>query len=243
MSFDAVLLGRGWCFDTASKLSAEQAARLKAAPYPGHPMLALWRYVSLGAPSPADITPAERDAILGTGWLLGLVQHVQYPSWQADAASGLAHGKSAVAHAQLVGYPAGSHIGLDMEGLGNAGAPVMGYVVAWADTVHAAGYRVLLYVGYLDGLPDALVTALAEGGYVDAWWSDFGPRALPQGLGFAMKQHAQNTVAGIGVDPDEVLIPGAIAVMGLHPSERPTEPELPEDVEPHSDPVPEPHAA
>lgn len=232
VSFVASTLGRGWGFDTTHRFTAVDAARLKAASWVG-PTLALWRYVSLGAPSPADITPDERDAILGAGWLLGLVQHVQYPSWHADPASGLAHGKAAVAHAQLVGYPPGCHLAVDMEGLGDEGAPVMGYVVSWADTVHAAGYRVLMYVGYLDGLPDAVVRALVEGGYVDAFWSDFGPRALPMGLGFAIKQHAETTVAGIQVDPDEVLLPGLIAVMGLAPDE---------DVEPHPN-LDEPHVA
>jgi hypothetical protein len=234
VTFAPTQLPRSWCFDTASKLDAASAARLKSAPYPGQPLSAVWRYVSLGAPSPGDITVAERDAILGAGWLLGLVQHVQYPSWHADPASGLAHGAAAVAHAQLVGYPQGCHIGLDMEGLGNSGAPVMGYVVSWADAVHAAGYRVLMYVGYDDGLPDPMVSSLASQGYVDAFWSDFGPRTLPAALSFCMKQHVQTTVAGIGVDPDEVLVGGVVAVMGIDTTERETEPELPPD--PHVDP-------
>ena len=209
-----VLLGRGWCFDTVWQFHPAEAQVLKRAPYPGQPLLALWRYVSLGAPSPADITPAEVAAILGAGWLLGLVQHVERPSWQADPASGSAHGAAAVAHAQLVDYPPGCHIGLDMEGIGDAGAPVVGHVVAWADAVHDAGYKVLLYVGYDDGLADTDMLRLCAGGYVDALWSDYGPRSLPPGLSFAMKQHAQTTVAGIDVDPDEVLSPGVIAVMG-----------------------------
>lgn len=214
-AYKPVLLDRCWGFDLNWMLSAGEAGVLKKAPYPGQPTSVLWRYVSLGDPSPHDITVAERDNILGAGWLLGLVQHVQYPSWSADPAGGMAHGAHAVAHAQLVGYPPGCHIGLDMEGLGNAGAPVMGYVVAWADAVHAAGYRVLMYVGYQDGLTAAQHKSLQDGGYVDAWWSDFGPRSLPEGCAFAMKQHTQTTIAGIQVDPDEVLLPGVIAVMGI----------------------------
>jgi hypothetical protein len=236
MSFQPVPLSRGWCFDTIHQFSAADAARLKASGYVGQPLLALWRYVSLGAPSAADITPAERDAILGAGWLLGLVQHVQRPSWQADPASGLSHGAAAVAHAQMVGYPPGCHLAVDMEGLGDQGAPVMGYVVAWADAAHAAGYRVLMYEGYDDGLTNAEHQALSDGGYVDAWWSDYGPRTLPQSLRFALKQHSQTTVAGIGVDPDEVLISGAIAVMGLA-SSADTDPAPPmpheDETEPH----------
>lgn len=211
----------GYAYDTSWKLTSGEAGVLHRAPPPvgvsGAPV-ALWRYVSLGTPSTADITVAERDAILGAGWLLGLVQHVERPSWQADPATGMAHGAAAVAHARLVGYPAGAHLGLDMEGLGNADAPVMGYVVAWADAVHAAGYRVLMYVGYDDGLSLGAHKALQDGGYVDAWWSDFGQRQLPEGCSWAIQQHAQTTVAGIAVDPDEILAAGAIALMGLDDS-------------------------
>ncbi len=226
--YKPVPLERGWCFDTNWVLSSGEAGVMKRAPYPGQPTLALWRYVSLGDPSPNDITTLERDNILNAGWLLGLVQHVQYPSWAASPASGMAHGAHAASHAQLIGYPPGCHLGLDMEGLGNAGAPVMGYVVAWADAVHAAGYRVLMYVGYQDGLSAAQHKALQDGGYVDAWWSDFGPRTLPDGCAWAMKQHVQTTIAGIQVDPDEVLIAGAIAVMGIDDGDPVTKDETPD---------------
>ena len=235
--FVATPLSRGWAFDTVHVFTPADAAHLKAASYPGTPLLALWRYVSLGAPSPADITTAERDAILGAGWLLGLVQHVERPSWQANGSNGLSHGTTAAAHARLVEYPLGCHLGLDLEGLSDSGAPVMSYVQAWADAVHAVGHRVLLYVGYDDGLTDAQVTTLVGTGAIDAFWSDFGPRSLPPPLSFAMKQHAQATVLGIGVDPDEVLVAGTISVMGIMPADRTTEPELPE---PHPD-VTDPH--
>ena len=232
MSFAATLCPVGWGFDTIHVFTPALAARLKAAHYPG-PLLALWRYVSLGEPfSRADITPGERDAILGAGWLLGLVQHVQRPSWQADAGLGAAHGCAAVAHAASVGYPAGCHIALDLEGVGNPGAPVMGYVVRWAEKAHAAGYRVLLYCGYDDGLTDTQVTALAQGGHVDEFWSDFGPRSLPIPYQFSVKQHAQTLVAGVSVDPDEIRLAG-LALMGLVPDTIPAPP--PEDAEPHHD--------
>jgi len=229
MSLVSVPLGRGWCFDTIHQFTLADAIHLKGASYPGQPLLALWRYVGLGAPSPADITIAERDAILSAGWSLGLVQHVERPSWQANGSNGLSHGTTAAAHARLVEYPLGCHLGLDLEGLGDSGVPVMSYVQAWADAVHAVGYRVLLYVGYDDGLTDAQVTALVGTGAIDAFWSDYGPRTLPAGLSFAMKQHAQTTVLGIGVDPDEVLSPGVICVMGRIADTDPAPP----DVEPH----------
>jgi hypothetical protein len=214
MTFAAVAAPKGWAFDTITKFSPTSAAHLKSASWVG-PLVALWRYVSLGAPSLGDITATERDAILGAGWLLGLVQHVEEPSWKADSNNGTLHGQAAVAHAQLVEYPVGCHIGLDMEGLGDAGSPVLDYVRKWAAVVHAAGYKVLMYVGYDDGLTQAQHETLASEGTVDAWWSDYGPRQLPDGQFWSVKQHSQTTVAGIGVDPDEILVDNRLVLMGL----------------------------
>jgi hypothetical protein len=64
-----------------------------------------------------------------------------------------------------------------------------------------------------DGMTQAQHSELAS--VVDAWWSDFGPRQLPTPLRFSLKQHAQTSVAGIGVDPDEILIDAALVLMGL----------------------------
>lgn len=213
MSFAAVSLARSWGYDTDTKLTMGSASVLKRAPYPGQPMLFVFRYVPLSGTSLGDITIAERDAILAAGWLLGLVQHVLKPSWQADATMGTQHALAAVQAAQAVDYPSGCALGLDMEGLGDAGAPVEAYIQGWSTVVRAAGYKVLLYVGYDDGLTEVQTLAIAD--YVDAWWSDFGPRSLPPPLQFAIKQHAQTKVAGIDVDPDQCLLDGIISLMGI----------------------------
>jgi Domain of unknown function (DUF1906) len=221
VSFAAVPLARSYGYDTDTKLTTGSASVLRRAPYPGTPsgqirqVLFLFRYVPLSGVSLGDITVAERDVILGAGWLLGLVQHVLRPSWQADATMGTQHALAAVQAAQAVGYPAGCALGLDMEGLGDSGAPVEAYVQGWSTVVRAGGYKTLLYVGYDDGLTAAQTLAIAD--YVDAWWSDFGPRSLPPPLQFSLKQSAQTTVAGIGVDPDQCLRDGTICLMGSVP--------------------------
>lgn len=209
----------GWGFDTDMVLSAQSAEHLADAQYQGHDMGFALRYVSLGAPAKTDITVAERDNILSAHLSLGLVQHVERPDWQADNTVGTAHGQAAAHHAQLVEYPAGCHIGLDVEGLGDAGAPVYDYIAYWCDQVAAAGYLPLIYDGYQDGLTLALKAQLVTRGIVRAsdWWSDFGQRFLPPGLAFAMKQHAQTTLAGVLIDPDEILVPGVVSFMGNVP--------------------------
>jgi Domain of unknown function (DUF1906) len=217
MVFAPTVLAKGWAFDTNFKFTQASAAALLASPILT-PKWAVKRYVSLGTPSPADITVVERDAIFAAGWLgLGLVQHVEMPHWIATPQNGQAHGAAAVAHAQLIGYPKGCHIGVDIEGLGNAGAPVQEYVTGWAQEVNGAGYLTLPYDGYDDGMSDAVKLALSYAGLVRPgdWWSDYGPRVLPTGLSWLLKQHSQVTMAGTPVDPDEVLVDNVLTVMGI----------------------------
>ena len=215
--FSATALAKGWAFDTNFQFSQASAAALLASPILPSKR-ALLRYASLGAPSPRDITVVERDEIFAAGWQgLGLVQHVEMPSWIASPQNGQQHGAAAVAHAQLIGYPVGCHIGVDIEGLGNAGAPVQQYVTAWAKEVNGAGYLTLPYDGYDDGMPDAVKLALVAAGLVRPgdWWSDYGARTLPSGLTWLVKQHSQTTIAGTPVDPDEILVDNVLMVMGL----------------------------
>ena len=219
MTFAPIPLPLCWGFDTNEKLTCAMARALLMTPFPASPRAFLGRYVSLGNPSPSDITPDERDGVFAAGWQwLLLVQHVEYPHWSTSAAVGDQHGAAAVRHAQLVEYPAGCHLAVDIEGVGTPGSPTYDYLACWAAPVHRAGYKVLCYDGYDDGLPLDLKARLTAAGIVDAWWSDFGPRSLPDGQRFAVKQHAQTKVAGIDVDPDEVLVPGVVMVMGLAPS-------------------------
>jgi len=217
----AVALQRGWAFDTNTKLTRASAAALWSATFTGSPRTppdkrAVVRYVSLGAESPKDLTSDEITDIFAAGVpAIVIVQHVNYPEWQANNLLGTQHGEAAVRNAQALGYPLGCHLALDIEGLGNAGPPAYDYVAYATDPIHAAGYVPLIYDGYDDGLADQWKTQLVTRGCVGQkdWWSDFGPRVLPAPLLFAWKQHVQMTLGGTVTDPNEILIDNYIMAM------------------------------
>lgn len=224
-----VALPRGWAFDTNAKLTRASARAMLLAPFPGTPRVAVGRYLSLGAPSPKDLTIEERDEIFDAGWpAIFLVQHVNYPDWIANSQLGTQHGLAAARHAQLIEAPPGTDIAPDIEGLGNSGALAYDYLCYWADAVRYLGYEVTPdlvadppgygvrpYDGYDDGLPAVYKSLLLQRGVVAAnkWWSDFGPRTLPAPEQYSMKQHAQITLGGVKVDPDEVLLDGVVTAM------------------------------
>lgn len=194
--------------DTNTKLTAASAKALSVSTILGQPCKFVFRYVSLGSPSPGDITRAELGTILDAGLCLGLVQHVRYPGWTATSQLGGSQGKAAANHALAVGYTQMAALGLDLEGVKNSGQDVEDYVCSWAGEVHQAGYQVLLYVGYECGLSQEQLGRLGDQGVVDLYWSDFGPRTLPAGHTFVMKQHVQTVTGGVTVDPDSVQVAG-----------------------------------
>lgn len=201
MAFVALRMAACWLADTNAKLTSKSAAAIVAATVAGSAHVAgLIRYVSLGTPSPADITVAERDAILPS-CPLGLVQHVNEPGWVATAENGAQHGAAAAAHAKLIEYPAGCHIGVDMEGIHDVGAQVLAYLKAWIDAVHAAGFLVVVYWGYAFQVDPTSVLAML--GPNDVFWTDYGKHVAPPGAGWTLKQHAQSMVGGTLVDLDE----------------------------------------
>jgi hypothetical protein len=129
---------------------------------------------------------------------------VPRPGWQTGgAAGGTAAGQRDVAAAKRLGYPQGAHLAFDLEGLGDQGVSVEEYVLARCKVVRAAGYLPAAYEGYDDGLTMALRLALSGPDGVDVWWSDFGPRTPPPGIGFVCTQHAQMVFQGVCIDPDE----------------------------------------
>jgi hypothetical protein len=192
--------------DTNAKLTAQSAQQLAAATYQGSAIEFIARYVSLGAPSPGDITGDEVNAILAAGLALLLVQHVRNPGWTPSGAQGTSDGQHAAAHASSVGYAAGAHLVMDLEGVA-AGTPaqaVIDHVNGWASAVIQAGYQAMLYVGYEAILtPQQLYEALPD---IHRYWSDFGNRSVAT-RGFCMKQVSGTThLAGVpfGIDPDQI---------------------------------------
>ena len=178
-----------------------------------------------GVQSAGDITIGRLPMILSAGLGLWLVQHVAMPGWVASAQLGADLGGAAAEHAIEVGYLRTCHLGVDQEGCASVGRPVADFLEAWAAEVikvrapaptpafgevtipeaqvEEIGYRPLVYDGFAAGLtPDQLYAWLPR---VHLYWSDYGPRQVSH-RGFAVKQHAQQTLPGLpfAVDVDEV---------------------------------------
>lgn len=218
----AVALPRGWAFDTDTKLTLASAKAILTAPFPtgGLPRTAIGRYLSLENPSAGDLTIAERDDILAAGWpAIFLIQHVPWASWIANNRIGSLHGASAARQAKALGAAPGTHIAIDMEGLGNNGAAAYDYIAYASDSIRAPGFEFVprVYDGYDDGLPDQFKLLLYTRGIIAAldWWADFGPRQVPPPLRIAMKQHVTLKLGGTDVDPNEVLIDNVVMAMAL----------------------------
>lgn len=195
-SFVATPVPESWGCDTIFVFDAGHSEKLKNTPAEdGKPYAFILRYGE-------DLSLGERDLHLGLGWILCLVFHVARPSWQATPEEGTTHGNAMVSHANRLEAPAGMHVALDLEGLGDVGAPVMAYIRNVATVVHAAALKLLVYIGYCDGITLAQLAELVAEDSIDLLWSDFGSRTAPDGVGFVCKQSPQGMVAGVCVDRD-----------------------------------------
>jgi hypothetical protein len=207
------LVDSGLIVDTNSKLTAASAAKLYTAG-----VRWVWRYVFFRHPQgPGDLDAAELAAITGAGLGVLLVQHVRNPGWVGSSATGASDAAAAIANAQAAGctgrpdLPSGDPgrpvLALDLEGIGHGGPE---HSADWCPPVDAAGYRPLVYVGYASGMTTATLDALAG---EPVFWCDFAPFASrPQPTRpWGLHQHAQETLAGVGVDRDDLLTPGAFS--------------------------------
>lgn len=192
----------GHYFDTDEKLTLVTAAKLFAAP-PG--FIGCFRYLPLPAPNnpKPDIDARELEMLLSFAqFQVGLVQHVRDPGWDPRAHSGNIDGATAAQYALDAGYPTGSHIWQDLEGV-MSGADAGGVIVysnAWAERVRAAGFRAGLYVGFDVPLtPEQLHDDLTH----DSYWSDAGHRTVAV-RGCAIHQGKTVTVGGVRIDEDEI---------------------------------------
>jgi Domain of unknown function (DUF1906) len=186
--------------DTDCKLTADLIARVRAAGYRG-----VGRYVPLpDNKATEDIDAPELAAILAGGLGVLLVQHVRLPGWNPAAHSGDADAHTALEFARTAGYALRSHIFLDLEGIAGTGADTKAFAEAWAAAIAAGGYSAGCYVGY-----DVPLNAqeLYDLPTFDSYWSDAGPRAVAR-RGFAIKQQAEITIAGVPFDPDTIQVDG-----------------------------------
>lgn len=132
-------------FDTNTVVTAEVGAAFRTR---GFAFCA--RYLSRSSPQAGgDLSRAEAQAILGSGLALMAIQHVSKPGWVPTEALGSQFGAAAAENAQLIGFPSGVNVWLDLEGVrsGVASEDVIAYCNAWFSAVSAAQYRPGVYVG------------------------------------------------------------------------------------------------
>lgn len=187
-----------WGCDTDTPITHETARAIAAATYEGNPIRWVARYVSFIHPFPGDLTGLELRAILDAGLALIVVCHPPEPGWTASGQLGALHGTMAARNAHEAGYEAGAYLFLDLEGLANAGEPVIGYANEWCRCVSEAGYRCGVYVGYASGLSPL---ELYELPLPDRYWSDAAGRQVAA-RGVCCRQGPTVTIAGLSVDPD-----------------------------------------
>jgi hypothetical protein len=161
------------------------------------------RYVGRHATAPQDIMPKEAEGILASGLGLMLVQHVQNPGWVPSGAMGTEYGAFARDSANVIGYVPGAMIWLDMEGVkaGTDPQAVIDFCNNWIDQVGHAGFTPGCYIGFEPGLNGLHFYSLTR---FEHFWQAYNGDVVPNVRGFCMKQHTQQTLAGITFDPNTV---------------------------------------
>ena len=202
---------------TLSMVRAIKAHGIQTPDGETHPVAGIGRYVSLHRPNFAwDISREELKIITGEGLGCWLVQHVRYGvgskesplGWTPSGQLGGFDGALARRHANLVEYPDGAHLFLDLEGVNpsTTHASVADHCAQWALSLTAAAG---LAATYLPGLYDGYSPVLAP---EEMWslpdfriyWSDFGNRVMPH-RGFALKQIKENvTIGGVLCDVNQI---------------------------------------
>ena len=145
-------------FDANRPISAADAAAFVAKGF----TFAI-RYVRRQQEHDYDLSVSERDAVLGAGLGLMIVQHVAPDGWVPTGADGTLYGGTAVDALGKLGIPANVSVWLDLEGVkdGTPHQDVIDFCNNWFDVVDAIGYTPGLYVGFGCGLtPDELYHAL-----------------------------------------------------------------------------------
>jgi Domain of unknown function (DUF1906) len=184
-------------FDTASPISARQAAQARAMGFEF-----CIRYVSRQKGIPrGDLTSVEAQRILTAGLALMAVQHVSPEGWLPTKDLGMEYAGVAAANADQVGFPPGVNLWLDLEGIHHAApaAEVIQYCNAWFDKVAAAGFLPGIYVGgnaILSG--DELYWRLRTKHY---WRSESAVPDIPH-RGYQLIQRIVRGDAPFGVDID-----------------------------------------
>ncbi len=205
----------GLGFDTNQKISASQAASLRASGY-------TWcaRYLPLPDNDPRDdIDLAELAILLDAGFEVLLVQHVRYSGWNPRMHSGSLDASVAAAHAITAHYPIGAHIFCDWEGVVPGIDPHGGimFLESWSSRIISAGFSPGLYVGYQQPL-SALQLYDLRG--FDQYWSDAGHRVVDV-RGCSIEQDREETISGVKIDVDTMAPDrlGAVPMVAVNATE------------------------
>lgn len=115
------------------------------------------RYVRRHGVNSYDLNPPEIHRLLDAGLAIAPVQHVEHdgpPWWVPTADVGTVQGIVAASEMARLGFPPGSPIALDLEGVapGTPAEHVIGFAQAWRAIVVGAGFAPDLYVGRGAGL-------------------------------------------------------------------------------------------
>jgi len=214
--------------DTDTKLTDAMLDAICAATWEDRHVAAIGRYVGLQQNGAGDIDHDELERIVGHGLGCWLIQHVRYPGWAPTQQLGVADGQAARRNAELVGYPHGCNLVLDLEGVrpGTPDEQVADYCDAWANAVIDA-FGSTLYVGYAAVLGPSQLYARPN---FHSYARDIGPRSVTN-RGFQWVQTAEDIVLeGVKVDLGRVMqdaLGGNLVWCAAGPADRITEPELP----------------
>jgi hypothetical protein len=188
-------------FDTDQVISREEAAFMKSQ---GFDFCA--RYLSIGREErPGDLFRTEAADILSGGLALFPVQHVDEPGWMPTGALGWAHGLVAIQDVDLVGFPPGVCVALDLEGVNAsaAAADIIAYCNSWWSALSAL-YVPLLYVGANCGLSGEQLFADLK---FQRYWKSLSEVPVPAPRGFCLVQSASPaSYSGLAVDLDAAQV-------------------------------------
>jgi hypothetical protein len=192
----------GIWLDSNTVLTAGVCAELVQAGHPG-----VMRYVSFaGLPRAGCISSLEAAVIANAGLQLLLVMHVRGTRannfhWHPSACSGTDDGNEAAACAKAAGYPLGSHIFVDIEGVSDTQEQTVAYTADCQRAILGNGYLTGLYDGF-DAQLDAAAKWSLPG---NSYWAAPGQREVER-RGYAIRQGPEVTIAGVAFDRD-VLAP------------------------------------
>lgn len=156
------------------------------------------RYLSRTTQGPNDLSVDEAGEILDSGMALMPVQHVRKAGWTPTSSTGTQDGQAAAQNATTIGFPPGTNVWCDLEGVAPGTNPqdVIDYANSWFDQVAAAGFLPGIYVGAGTLLTEQQLSNLKFEHY---WRSQSNVPNTHRGYQL-IQLYPETTVNGIGID-------------------------------------------